>query len=401
MFRMSDPMTNREIEDVLSSIRRLVSEDIRPAARTESLAATPVGLQPVGRLVLTPAFRVPDHGRPDYSRPDEATGALSAPSQHLPGASIPPGGHAEVAKFAPANEEAGVDVGVHGTPAIISGVAVAEMAPLVLPGPADAEPQAGVLTGGMELVQQADAMANVQPAPAAVGFDAAPATDGEEDRVWNAENAGPAGDAELASRSDYGTTGAVDPEADLATDEDAEDWSRPENPSVSRAFWAAPIEDVARLEETIAELEAAVAASGEEFEPDGSEPADDDRFVMPSIAAGRKWPLASSDDPVKPRRLHLGGAEAADRVDDRVQAASANPTQTQAPNMTEALADAPDTALFDQTDDMVMDEPALRELVIEIIRQELQGALGERITRNVRKLVRAEIHRAMAGREFE
>lgn len=31
---MSEPMTSGEIEDILSSIRRLVSEDLRPAPRT-------------------------------------------------------------------------------------------------------------------------------------------------------------------------------------------------------------------------------------------------------------------------------------------------------------------------------------------------------------------------------
>jgi cell pole-organizing protein PopZ len=48
-----------------------------------------------------------------------------------------------------------------------------------------------------------------------------------------------------------------------------------------------------------------------------------------------------------------------------------------------------------------MDEEALRELVAEIVRTELQGALGERITRNVRKLVRREIHRALTAQELE
>lgn len=52
-------------------------------------------------------------------------------------------------------------------------------------------------------------------------------------------------------------------------------------------------------------------------------------------------------------------------------------------------------------DDMVYEETVLRELVRDIIREELQGALGERITRNVRKLVRAEIARALALRDFE
>jgi hypothetical protein len=55
----------------------------------------------------------------------------------------------------------------------------------------------------------------------------------------------------------------------------------------------------------------------------------------------------------------------------------------------------------DDHDERRFDEEMLRDLVRDIIREELQGALGERITRNVRKLVRAEIARAMAVRDFE
>lgn len=46
-------------------------------------------------------------------------------------------------------------------------------------------------------------------------------------------------------------------------------------------------------------------------------------------------------------------------------------------------------------DGLGIDPEMLRELVSDIVRQELQGALGERITRNVRKLVRSEIERAL------
>jgi hypothetical protein len=52
------------------------------------------------------------------------------------------------------------------------------------------------------------------------------------------------------------------------------------------------------------------------------------------------------------------------------------------------------------SDEAVLDEASLRELVADIVREELQGALGERITRNVRKLVRREIHRALAAQEL-
>lgn len=49
----------------------------------------------------------------------------------------------------------------------------------------------------------------------------------------------------------------------------------------------------------------------------------------------------------------------------------------------------------------VMDEAELHALVREIVRQELQGSLGERITRNVRKLVRAEVNRALTARALD
>ncbi len=65
----------------------------------------------------------------------------------------------------------------------------------------------------------------------------------------------------------------------------------------------------------------------------------------------------------------------------------------------EPLQDTSDTSLEDDT--TLLDEAALRDLVAEVVREELQGGLGERITRNVRKLVRAEIQRAFAARDLD
>ena len=48
-----------------------------------------------------------------------------------------------------------------------------------------------------------------------------------------------------------------------------------------------------------------------------------------------------------------------------------------------------------------VNEAMLRDLVRDMIREELQGGLGERITRNVRKLVRQEIARTLAAHELE
>ncbi len=43
-----------------------------------------------------------------------------------------------------------------------------------------------------------------------------------------------------------------------------------------------------------------------------------------------------------------------------------------------------------------LNEDVLRKMVSQIVREELQGEMGERITRNVRKLIRREINRALA-----
>ncbi len=65
--------------------------------------------------------------------------------------------------------------------------------------------------------------------------------------------------------------------------------------------------------------------------------------------------------------------------------------------------DAPKAALARalSNDGGILDEQALRALISDVVRQELQGPLGERITRNLRKLVRRELHRALTSKDFE
>ncbi len=58
---MSEAVTNAEIEDVLSSIRRLVSENT--AAESHRIGSAPSPEEALGKLVLTPAFRVHDGGQ--------------------------------------------------------------------------------------------------------------------------------------------------------------------------------------------------------------------------------------------------------------------------------------------------------------------------------------------------
>ena len=56
---------------------------------------------------------------------------------------------------------------------------------------------------------------------------------------------------------------------------------------------------------------------------------------------------------------------------------------------------------FPDTDGQMIDEHTLREIIADVVREELQGNLGQRITRNVRKMVRREIRLVIAADELD
>jgi hypothetical protein len=95
-------------------------------------------------------------------------------------------------------------------------------------------------------------------------------------------------------------------------------------------------------------------------------------------------------------RLHLADAEH--------YAPAHNPRRTTYEHIRDEASLEPEDALGRGDMPSVLngfDEDELRDLVRNMIREELQGVMGERITRNVRKLVRREIQRALAADEFE
>lgn len=87
---------------------------------------------------------------------------------------------------------------------------------------------------------------------------------------------------------------------------------------------------------------------------------------------------------------------APEEKDDVPQATPELAAEEMAPAEDAASAPAVSAAMLD-----AIDEDVLQPIVARLIREELQGELGERITRNVRKLVRREILRALNSREFE
>lgn len=331
---MSEPLTSHEIEDVLSSIRRLVSEDLRPARATapEPEVKAPAAAPEPDKLLLTPALRV-----------------VSAEETQEPALA-----DAEATPAWPEPETAGLaDLSPAPAAAEDSAPAGAEPAPGIT---AFSPPQEVYDDAGME---DADAV------PAFMG--------GEDEIIWAS-----AGEAEDASGM---VEDLVEPPAEPAPP--------------PRGHWTAQ------------DLPDSVDWVQEETDWVETDP-------IPFVAHPRKPDLTA--EPLA--RAWADGAEAA--VHAELEQAAAGIAEAVVPPAPEPEPEArlePETKLEPQADEApeentvaqglfdrqepLLDEEKLREIVRDIIREELAGTLGERITRNVRKLVRVEINRALATREFE
>lgn len=307
---MSDPVTNTEIEDVLTSIRRLVSENrplpdadkdeapARPVAFDTSSAqdeiaeeAAPVAEAPLA-LVLTPALRVED-----------------AP-------------------------EAEVD------------------------GDAD-EPQDVVDEADDLDVTEIDPPEENDEAEAQVEPEAVETLEAEQDQV----------SFEIEEVAPEGGEAAQD---DVMVEVGSED------------------EDVVSEDEAPLSFNAVSDAAPEEA-MDEEQPFDFKQVLEARIHQFRD---ATSTDDVTYDPEADAAPDMADAVMDELRA-----------RMPEEIAEAAEVVDADALSEAMVetaeiDEAMLREMVADIVRQELQGALGERITRNVRKLVRREIHRALAAHDL-
>jgi len=331
---MSEPMSSGDIEDVLSSIRRLVSEDLRPMQRTAAPAAAAVDAD---KLILTPALRiVPGPGKPDDA-PARPTG--SSPESGLATASV----DGPDATFAPEIQ--------------------------------DIQPEQEPSTEAGEWLPEQEA---------AWSEDTAPEDAFADDRT--PENAVPkAADATLASRYEGETKSAEHDDGD--TTESGAD--APHLSDILSTIGNA-------VNEASQEWEAETGDAGfDEMGWSAPEWVEEAELVDPSEAQHTTdHPRASApSSTIRNERSRNDQAEA-DAVAE-ILAASAR--KSQSPESSEP---EPEADMFAE-DEGYFDETVLRDLVRDLIREELSGTLGERITRNVRKLVRAEINRALTARDFD
>lgn len=180
---------------------------------------------------------------------------------------------------------------------------------------------------------------------------------------------------------------------------------------------AIPAPDFGKLEATIAELEAAFATS--EFEGDNAADSEAPRasnvtelYGRLSFAhRGKEAEVANQGAPAEVPAVVAPVAEApmagpvpepsAEPAPEPARVSTAEPTIEPAADVTDYLHAAPnDDAALPGEDEAFLDEETLRLLVAQIVREELKGQLGERITQQVRKLVRAEIAKALDERSY-
>ena len=408
---MSDAMTNREIEDVLTSIRRLVAQEgSRPADS--------------GRLILTEAQRI-----------NSAVAANSDPN------TTPNFNPGEATATASGATMAGPDAGAASESAAApSGAGAGTAAPDAFDAP-DAQGASDTQT-------------------------AADDTTGADDRTEGADR--PSDGGPSADTGEIVPSSVPSPVRDPVRDPVS---GRAKSTMPESAL---PEPDFGKLEATIAELEAAVSASGESWEPETAtgdaprvsnvtdlygrltfarrdaqstgEGADDgadggavvqestdsapatavlaQEVDAPAIAPE---PGQQADDgtgaaaipaePANAPHLHLSDPEplAADTIAVQEDGGTVDRVDDDDTPHVEILDDGPDTG-FDsdpaperepETDraesfeeDTIIDEATLRALVAQIVRDELHGQLGERVTQQVRKLVRSEIAKALDDRKY-
>lgn len=456
---MSDPVTNIEIEDVLSSIRRLVSGEAGKTARgTQALATDPTagraaqpGPEGAAQTPMTEAVMAAECaplGEVSAITSPEVAAADDVPnldwSKHLPPerlATLEPVDPQDRADHSAATEPQPerlvltealrVDAAPQaetGAPAAMGNDAAETTEPAtshtdVAVTDADVDAEHGVISDKAEAALQNALRADdpfvfdgkhrladyAEDAEVGAGDETGPALAADDTPAGQGSaQEDMATDAAVASQSDVPAFEiAVEPEQDpaLAVDDHVEGFDvEDEVSSVDSALandTAAANEDAVDplLRARVAALAAAVAGQrSADLEPDGG-----DESLTPENSSLQWEDHVAEQEP--------------DFVQAEEDARGTGPDPEPAPTNVEPFApvqfdeDAKDPAASEHDyddrpaasgeDEAFLDEESLREMISEIVRQELQGALGERITRNVRKLVRREIHRALTSQALE
>jgi len=377
---MSDPVSNMEIEDVLSSIRRLISTDDRHAmdvVEEEDVAAD--------KLVLTPSLRV-DNAPAEPVKTEPESVEPKSEDQDSSAASDAQADQDETDPQDSSHDAQDVWQNDDTPDTSLDEAEAQDAAKPAEPSDEDEDEAAEQDAQADNASEKVETAADTKPQDEPAHADSLKETVADDDALED--------DAPVEAA-------AEEPAAkEAASNETAPKESAPDFAFASGRLRA--------LTARAAEFETAVASREDHWDPDGT--TDDDNNAT-QLVATLPWldhspdEDGSADDSSADTPHSAKDTEGLDPfVPEEDDADEANFYAEDDPAPTPK---APGNAFMAEDDlleegaDTFLDEDALRDLVSEIVRQELQGSLGERITRNVRKLVRREIQRALAAQELE
>lgn len=384
---MSEPVSNSEIEDVLSSIRRLVSDDGKGDRDTPD-----VGAEESGRLVLTPAFRVE---QPDVSDSDEENSAENDPIAEIEERFEQADANYEKEREQELVEEPVIDLSDEMAEATTQEYETGDT-PLNFSAIADepiAEWQDVDADMGESWADNPRLSEKVAELEAAIG---------EQKGEWEPDG----------SEEDTHTPDAV-PEF-IRASSILQEVEQPQPDDVESALdleFASDIaQDVPEPETGSPEIEAE-ASVGEAQDVNQREATDVDDITSEAelVSEDASADATPSDEPAEKAEqvafIHRAADQVAENVNQPIHDSEVDAPEETRQEAVEPGAEAEQSHDVEEQLDLdaieALDEQALRLLVNEIVRQELHGVLGERITRNVRKLVRREVHRVLAARDFD
>ncbi|MCC5973218.1 MAG: hypothetical protein JJT81_04115 [Rubellimicrobium sp.] len=358
---MTERVTNVEIEDVLSAIRRLVSEGNPPGARARVV--------PLGRTDAD--LKDPDAKDADAACPDRVSVAADALVD-----GVGPGPLVLTQAFRVVAAPAGAAPTKHAGAGTDADAASAPQTETPLPPELAQDPSTE------------DVSADPGPDPALMSC--APsqtiAAEAGDDTILSDDVL----DLPFDFRSDRDMARADEPPAlsDFSTVEGA---AIVDAAAETGATSQNTLPPELRLAEMAAELELATCRTQGDWEPDGSETVPEmdwtaaregaEHGPVPVFRTRKMPPLQLSPALSVAARSAVEGKVDGPGRPVAFHSSRARPEEAAAP-----AADVPEHQI---------DDAQLRALVLDVVRQELRGPLGERITQNVRKLVRREIFRVL------
>lgn len=366
---MSERGSSMDVEDVLSSIRRLVSEEAKGAVAPGESAVDP---EPAGNSPLTQ----PDPGPvEDPVAPDAATTHAANPPSN---ATIPQPGEGEKAGIAP------------GAAMSFRHQAAQSRA---------AAEQKLVLTAALRVGDRPDD-GNTGPEIPADTPENEPVPDREGQRrphLRSVESWSPSEGINETATPEQSVAPEKSPGPDAA--EAAPD---PESTDslFERAKFAMMAAKEAGNQRPAFVFEPENGAPPETATEEPETPAEVTQTASGEMPKDPEPPAAPEQaiwvNPAREEQVDNGDPEPVAGIPADADAQDREAQDADAPSV-----DEPTSINFVEEEESILDEDTLRDMVSEMVRSELQGELGDRITRNVRKLVRREIQRALASREFE